>query len=745
MLTQVISLTSLVSGCFSLKLNHMPSVKAREWFPHAGFDVHGQAKQRLSEKPSLCGECLNLECLLGQPLPQDFFSKEIHVQRQQKDPLLLVSSSTFKTDIPQAPKHNNVDMGQIQGMQAETLLLTHDSNTAMTTSHDEPVWDVVNTEYDITSTSQSSFPQGKYEYNESYSETLESQENCDSVLTVKSSNSSPTSQKCGFPQLDQMFSDLKEMKLKLSPEKLDSYASESSDSSPEEKEAYTYAELSPEEEYPTENINKVGVFPVPQLTEGIANVGQCLDTKHASESDSDIHQESNSSPTEAPSIPEVHQKFGEETQQQSFGHFQSCQSIQSHTETFSSSRDTLEKNLNEFNRKNLMTNTYSNCEGQCLPSQSLESRGTTEEASAETNQDQRLWEGTSTKAISTQPVSDFTPDIATASRHFSFDELIPYPSSRSVEKLSDEYFAPESPIFKLKTETFSSGSDEEYTNPLEAAEISSASGTYARTPLRIADEPQCRMDSPNLEYSDMESFFDCKQVVSDLSENELDAPETAVSAGPAQHQFDTGTQEKAKQKMLPSSGSEDYEDALLVHESYNQELEESRESLHHSETSDEEFSLCKTSLPSGTYCTDKSLQRDDELAHLPTLSVTEEKYRDENGHLVVKRVTRKVIRKCASVDGEEIPSEGASQDSLTGADEDGYSRTAKRTVLKSVGDHTEVTFLKSEGFLSSRQEEIVSEEKTVVEGERTATSQGDPSSASKLPSAQNYSKQGPHA
>ncbi|XP_014899855.1 ankyrin-2 isoform X12 [Poecilia latipinna] len=143
--------------------------------------------------------------------------------------------------------------------------------------------------------------------------------------------------------------------------------------------------------------------------------------------------------------------------------------------------------------------------------------------------------------------------------------------------------------------------------------------------------------------------------------------------------------------------------------------------------------------------TSHSDEQDDELAHLPAQSVTEEKYRDENGHLVVKRVTRKVIRKCASVDGEEIPSEGASQDSLTVADKDGYSRTAKRTVLKSVGDHTEVTFLKSEGFLSSRQEEIDSEKKTVVEEERTATSQGDPSSASKLPSAQNYSKQGPHA
>uniref|UniRef100_A0A087YGE0 Uncharacterized protein n=1 Tax=Poecilia formosa TaxID=48698 RepID=A0A087YGE0_POEFO len=166
-----------------------------------------------------------------------------------------------------------------------------------------------------------------------------------------------------------------------------------------------------------------------------------------------------------------------------------------------------------------------------------------------------------------------------------------------------------------------------------------------------------------------------------------------------------------------------------VHESYNQELENFKHDI---------FPNCyviSSSVTSNTLETNKMNEHDDELAHLPAQSVTEEKYRDENGHLVVKRVTRKVIRKCASVD------EGASQDSLTGADEDGYSRTAKRTVLKSVGDHTEVTFLKSEGFLSSRQEEIVSEEKTVVEGERTATSQGDPSSASKLPSAQNYSKQ----
>lgn len=39
---------------------------------------------------------------------------------------------------------------------------------------------------------------------------------------------------------------------------------------------------------------------------------------------------------------------------------------------------------------------------------------------------------------------------------------------------------------------------------------------------------------------------------------------------------------------------------------------------------------------------------------------------------------------------EEIPSVGAPRESLTVADGDGKSKMAKRTVLKSVGDHTEV-------------------------------------------------------
>uniref|UniRef100_A0A3P8TWV0 Ankyrin 2a, neuronal n=1 Tax=Amphiprion percula TaxID=161767 RepID=A0A3P8TWV0_AMPPE len=90
-------------------------------------------------------------------------------------------------------------------------------------------------------------------------------------------------------------------------------------------------------------------------------------------------------------------------------------------------------------------------------------------------------------------------------------------------------------------------------------------------------------------------------------------------------------------------------------------------------------------------CQEDSTTDADEMPDLPTQSVTEEKYRDENGHMVVKKVTRKVIRKCVSVDGvehEEMTLEGASQGSVT-LPGDGYSKVVKRTVLKSDGDHTE--------------------------------------------------------
>ncbi|XP_061684663.1 ankyrin-2-like isoform X2 [Syngnathoides biaculeatus] len=134
----------------------------------------------------------------------------------------------------------------------------------------------------------------------------------------------------------------------------------------------------------------------------------------------------------------------------------------------------------------------------------------------------------------------------------------------------------------------------------------------------------------------------------------------------------------------------------------------------------------------------------DEMPDLPTETVTEEKYRDENGHIVVKKVTRKIIRKCVSSDGverEEVSVRGSPQRSISVAEGDGYSKVVKRTVVKSEGDHTEVTFAESEGLSASGEaaeirQVSLAERTTVVEGKRTVAHKGDSSLDSDLPSAE---------
>ncbi|XP_075886948.1 ankyrin-2 isoform X3 [Nelusetta ayraudi] len=151
---------------------------------------------------------------------------------------------------------------------------------------------------------------------------------------------------------------------------------------------------------------------------------------------------------------------------------------------------------------------------------------------------------------------------------------------------------------------------------------------------------------------------------------------------------------------------------------------------------------------SATYI--QSDEQGDEMAELPSKSVTEEKYKDENGHIVVKKVTRKIIRKCISEEGVEhelASSEGDPQGTISMTEGDGYSKVVKRTVIKSEGDHSEVAFAEVEGFLESSQEGTEGckvnqvEKSTVVKGKRTMTHQGDPSLSTDLPSAQDDFKQ----
>ncbi|XP_038587079.1 ankyrin-2b [Micropterus salmoides] len=139
----------------------------------------------------------------------------------------------------------------------------------------------------------------------------------------------------------------------------------------------------------------------------------------------------------------------------------------------------------------------------------------------------------------------------------------------------------------------------------------------------------------------------------------------------------------------------------------------------------------------------------DNLPDIPPQTVTEEKYTDEHGNMVVKKITRKVIRKYVSADGmetQEVTIEGSHQETVQIEEGDAVSRVVKRTVLHSDGDQKELTFSEplalgaataSEFEVEPVQGRKVSKvvKTTVVRGERMEKHTGDPSLAADLPSA----------
>ncbi|XP_036002058.1 ankyrin-2b isoform X32 [Fundulus heteroclitus] len=145
-----------------------------------------------------------------------------------------------------------------------------------------------------------------------------------------------------------------------------------------------------------------------------------------------------------------------------------------------------------------------------------------------------------------------------------------------------------------------------------------------------------------------------------------------------------------------------------------------------------------------------SYKQADILPDIPPQTVTEEKYTDEHGNMVVKKITRKVVRKYVSADGsetQEVSIEGSHQEMVQIEEGDAVSRVVKRTVLHSEGDQKELTFSEplAQGANTSSVFEVepvqgrkVSKvvKTTVVKGERMEKQRGDPSLAADLPSAQ---------
>ncbi|XP_035849617.1 ankyrin-2b isoform X16 [Sander lucioperca] len=139
----------------------------------------------------------------------------------------------------------------------------------------------------------------------------------------------------------------------------------------------------------------------------------------------------------------------------------------------------------------------------------------------------------------------------------------------------------------------------------------------------------------------------------------------------------------------------------------------------------------------------------DDLPDIPPQTVTEEKYTDEHGNMVVKKITRKVIRKYVSADGmetQEVTIEGSHQETVQIEEGDSVSRVVKRTVLHSEGDQRELSFSEPRALgaaaASAFEVEPVQGRKvskvvktTVVRGERMEKQTGEPSMAADLPSA----------
>uniref|UniRef100_A0A2I3TPW9 Ankyrin 2 n=1 Tax=Pan troglodytes TaxID=9598 RepID=A0A2I3TPW9_PANTR len=90
---------------------------------------------------------------------------------------------------------------------------------------------------------------------------------------------------------------------------------------------------------------------------------------------------------------------------------------------------------------------------------------------------------------------------------------------------------------------------------------------------------------------------------------------------------------------------------------------------------------------------DAAFEKGDDMPEIPPETVTEEEYIDEHGHTVVKKVTRKIIRRYVSSEGtekEEIMVQGMPQEPVNIEEGDGYSKVIKRVVLKSDTEQSEV-------------------------------------------------------
>ncbi|XP_076193501.1 ankyrin-2 isoform X37 [Aptenodytes patagonicus] len=223
------------------------------------------------------------------------------------------------------------------------------------------------------------------------------------------------------------------------------------------------------------------------------------------------------------------------------------------------------------------------------------------------------------------------------------------------------------------------------------------------------------------------------------------APVTGKAASEKSAHFSAAKEERETPPPQPPSSAQ-RSDSPIIQEPEDPQLHEDdlsprRTSLVIVESTDEQAEKF------GRGYEEESLEKADSMPEMPPETVTEEQYTDEHGHTVVKKVTRKIIRRYVSPDGtekEEVLMQGTPQKPVTVEEGDGYSKVVKRVVLKSDSEQSEVTLSEPAVLPSASkfQSEPVEGRKvskviktTVVQGERTEKHLGDASLATDLPSA----------
>nr|XP_055198391.1 ankyrin-2 isoform X32 [Nyctereutes procyonoides] len=245
-----------------------------------------------------------------------------------------------------------------------------------------------------------------------------------------------------------------------------------------------------------------------------------------------------------------------------------------------------------------------------------------------------------------------------------------------------------------------------------------------------------------------ESSLECQQeyfVTTPGTEVSETQKPTAESASPSKTPEEIRTPPEEERPYLQTPTSSEHGDSPIIQEPEEppERGEESprKTSLVIVESADDQSQILER------LDEDAAFHKGDDMPDIPPETVTEEEYIDEHGHTVVKKVTRKIIRRYVSSDGtekEEVTMQGTAQGPISIEEGDGYSKVMKRIVLKSDIEQSEVT-LSEPSILSSTsqfQAEPVEGRRvskvvktTVVHGERMEKHLGDSSLATDLPSA----------